>query len=212
MTSSWQTLTASAATKGCCLSYAFPPAALQLPTGLCSLSSITFHSFSQAWKVGIAPRCRKWTFKCCSVAFGGKGRRERADQVGLFGVGLFSASVTRRSVCSDGWTPLHWAAEKGRSGMARLLLQAGADVNVRERCHTGYGSSCATLRSTATALHVHAAKLFFLTLTPAHPQARLLSASLCRYQRSHASHSRASSPRGWFFSTSRRHERFSGSR
>jgi ankyrin repeat protein len=34
----------------------------------------------------------------------------------------------------DGWTPLHWAAERGRAEVARLLLKAGADMNTKERC------------------------------------------------------------------------------
>jgi ankyrin repeat protein len=31
----------------------------------------------------------------------------------------------------NGWTPLHWAADKGHIEIARLLLQNGAEVNVR---------------------------------------------------------------------------------
>ncbi|OPY01014.1 MAG: Ankyrin repeat protein [Syntrophorhabdus sp. PtaB.Bin047] len=32
----------------------------------------------------------------------------------------------------DGYTPLHWACDQGHPDIARLLLEHGADVNVRE--------------------------------------------------------------------------------
>ena len=30
------------------------------------------------------------------------------------------------------YTPLHWAAEVGHGGAVELLLQAGADVNIKD--------------------------------------------------------------------------------
>jgi ankyrin repeat protein len=35
--------------------------------------------------------------------------------------------------CEGGWTPLHWAAMKGEIGAVQLLLEHGADVNVRDK-------------------------------------------------------------------------------
>ncbi|KAM0545028.1 hypothetical protein ACHAPJ_011538 [Fusarium lateritium] len=37
------------------------------------------------------------------------------------------------ATCSDGQTPLHWAAKYGRELMVELLVQKGADLNVRDR-------------------------------------------------------------------------------
>ena len=58
-------------------------------------------------------------------------------------------SLRRRGFAraQDGWTPLMWAAEKGRMDCMRLLLDARADphtkTNVRAIVSVGASSVCA---------------------------------------------------------------------
>lgn len=47
--------------------------------------------------------------------------------------GLLAKGVAVDAPGSDGWSPLHYAAETGHEALARLLIRKGADVDSRER-------------------------------------------------------------------------------
>ncbi|KAK7995183.1 ankyrin repeat-containing domain protein [Apiospora arundinis] len=65
-------------------------------------------------------------------------KEARADLYGEepwgFRVGktLARCAATETAVVKDGMTPLHWAAERGAVGVAKVLLGAGADPNLRD--------------------------------------------------------------------------------
>ena len=43
------------------------------------------------------------------------------------------ANINAQNATRDGWTPLHWACQRGCLHIARLLLEKGADVNARDQ-------------------------------------------------------------------------------